>query len=186
METLALWTRSEMIGSALDKLCFLVSGVGCQVSEKRPIMGVQNIPGSRFPELIVCSESQLLSENQRPEDINPNPQIPKSVTDDQFGIPLTPETRHLNTDQRRNRNHACHTLLGWTKAGPSGPGSLLFQVKSLVNQSVTNRRPTPWAIISGNFSSAARCCGVTPQAQNSGISSGSLGSLGGPGSSWKS
>jgi hypothetical protein len=60
-------------------------------------MGVQNIPGSRFPELNVRSESQLLSENQRPEDINPNPQIPKSVTDAQFGTPLTPETRHLNT-----------------------------------------------------------------------------------------
>ena len=58
-------------------------------------MGVQNIPGSRFPELTVRSESQLLSENQRPEDINPNPQIPKSVTDDQFSTPLTPDTRHL-------------------------------------------------------------------------------------------
>jgi hypothetical protein len=46
METLALWTRSEMIGSALDQLCFLVSGVGFQVSEKCPIMDVQNIPGS--------------------------------------------------------------------------------------------------------------------------------------------
>jgi len=59
-------------------------------------MGVQNIPGSRFTELTVRSESQLLSENQRPEDINPNPQIPKSVTDDQFGTPLKPDTRHLN------------------------------------------------------------------------------------------
>ena len=35
MENLALWTRSEMIGAALDQLCFLVSGVGCQAGKNR-------------------------------------------------------------------------------------------------------------------------------------------------------
>jgi hypothetical protein len=48
-ESLVLWARSEIIGSALDQLWFLVSGVRCQ--ENVPIMGVQNIPRSRLLEL---------------------------------------------------------------------------------------------------------------------------------------
>ena len=42
LENLVLRARSEMIGSALDQLCFWVSGVRCQ--KDVPIMGVQNFP----------------------------------------------------------------------------------------------------------------------------------------------
>jgi len=59
MENLVLRARSEMIGSALDQLCFLVSGVRCQ--KNAPIIGVQNIPRSRLLELTGRPENQWLS-----------------------------------------------------------------------------------------------------------------------------
>ena len=59
MENLVFRARSEMIGTTSDQICFLVSGVGFQKIVL--IMGVQNIPGSRFPELNGRSENEWLS-----------------------------------------------------------------------------------------------------------------------------
>ncbi len=112
MGILALWTRSEMIGSALDQLCFLVSGVGCQeiqtvISYETPQFDVSMLlcPGHFGSQLLCWTLTSDLFLHA------PSPLPHASVS-----WPLRWPTARLNTDLRPLLHAPCpllHASLSW-------------------------------------------------------------------------
>src|SRR6185312_841700 len=61
------------------------------------------------------------------------------------------------------------------EARPGMTGLVYSTASCLLRRSVTSIKPGAWVMANGSFAAAITACGVTPQAQNTGISSASTG-----------